>query len=197
MHSVRQSRSRILFEVCCALAIAASFVGAWMQTGAWALLPAAGVAALYGLIHAFDMAGRRDVVSVEPQRIDFATDDQCDALAGDEAGVMTATANQPLETGKDAEQSEPVTPAIPSEAGSRRTKAPRKSGGRRTKAAKETNVTELALSEEAETASIHYNAAEADSPVATEEVAHPHIEALFEPEPFARMPRRAFGRKGG
>lgn len=197
MHSVRQSRSRILFEVCCALAIAASFVGAWMQTGAWALLPAAGVAALYGLIHAFDMAGRRDVVSLEPQRIDFATDDQCDALTCDDAAIMTPTAHQPLETGRDAEQSEPVTPAIPSEAGSRRTKAPRKSGGRRTKAAKETNVTELAPLEEAETASIHHDLAEADAPVSTDEVTHPHIEALFEPEPFARMPRRAFGRKGG
>ena len=28
------------------------------------------------------------------------------------------------------------------------------------------------------------------------EAAHPHIAPLFEPEPFARMPRPAFGRRG-
>ena len=196
MHSVRHSRSRILFEVLCALAIAASFVGAWMQTGAWAFLPAAGAAALYGLIHLFDMAGRREAVSVEPQRIDFATDEN-GALACDDAGVMLAMPDLPSETGEDAEQSESVIPAAPVDTGSRRTKAPRKGGGRRTKAAKETNVAEIAPREEAETASIHHEPAEADWPVAHEEVSHPHIEALFEPEPFARMPRRAFGRKGG
>ncbi len=81
MHSFRQSRTRILFEVFCALAISASCVGAWMQTGASALLSAAAVSALYGLVHAFDMVGRRTAVAVEPQRIDFATDDQGDLLA--------------------------------------------------------------------------------------------------------------------
>ena len=45
MHSFHHSRSRILFEVFCALAISASCVSAWMQTGAQALLPAAAVAA--------------------------------------------------------------------------------------------------------------------------------------------------------
>jgi hypothetical protein len=142
------------------------------------------------------MAGTRDVVSVEPQRIDFTTDEP-EALALDDAGVLTATADQPVETGRDTEQLEPVMAAGPSEAGSRRTKAPRKSGGRRTKAAKGPNVAELASLDEAETASIHQEAVEDDSPIAHEMVAHPHIEALFEPEPFARMPRRAFGRKGG
>jgi hypothetical protein len=28
------------------------------------------------------------------------------------------------------------------------------------------------------------------------EATHPHIAPLFEPEPFARMPRPAFGRRG-
>jgi hypothetical protein len=196
MHRYRQSRSRILFDVFCALAVAASCVGTWMQTGAWALLPAAGVAALYGLVHAFDMAGPREVVSVEPQRIDFATDEP-EAVAADDAGVLTETAGQPVETGRDTGQLEPAIPAGPSEAGSRRTKAPRKSGGRRTKAAEKSNVAELAPLEEAETASIHQELADHDSPIAPEMGAHPHIEALFEPEPFARMPRRAFGRKGG
>jgi hypothetical protein len=196
MHRYRQSRSRILFDVFCAFAVAASLVGAWMQTGASALLPAAGVAALFGLVHAFDMAGPRDVVSVEPQRIDFTTDEP-GALALDYTGVLMATVDHPVETDKATEQSELAIPAASREAGTRRTKAPRKGSGRRTKAVKETNVTELASLEEAETASIHHETAQVDSLVALEEVAHPHIEALFEPEPFARMPRRAFGRKGG
>ena len=67
MHSFHHSRSRILFEVFCALAISASCVGAWMQTGAWALLPAAVVAALYGIVHTFDLRRRNSINLVEPQ----------------------------------------------------------------------------------------------------------------------------------
>ena len=49
MHSFHRSRGRILFEVLCAFVISASCVGTWMQTGAWAMLPAAFAALLYGL----------------------------------------------------------------------------------------------------------------------------------------------------
>ena len=66
MQSFHQSRARIFFEVLCALAISASCAGAWLQTGATALLPAAAVAALYGLVHAFDM--RRGTPTVAPAR---------------------------------------------------------------------------------------------------------------------------------
>jgi len=197
MHSFHHSRGRILFEVVCALVVAASCAGAWMQTGAWALLPAASVALLYGLIHAFDMAGRRPAVAVEPHRIDFAADGQGDLLAYQDAGVPLAAADQQLATGDVVEEAQLAEPAAPRASGSRRAKAPRKGGGRRASATKETKVTELAPLEVTEIASNHPEAAAAESPTAHEEVAHPHIEALFEPEPFVRLPRRAFGRKGG
>ena len=58
MHSFHHSRSRIFFEIFCALTISASCAIAWTQTGASALLPVAAVAALYSLVLAKD-AGRR------------------------------------------------------------------------------------------------------------------------------------------
>lgn len=195
MHSFRHSRTRILFEVFCALAISASFVGAWMQTGALALLPAAAVSALYGLIHAFDLIGRSAAVAVEPQRIDFATDDRADLPAVEDAGTPQAVPEERLETDKGIEQAELVE--APQKNVSRQAKAPRKGGGRRVNVPKEARVTEPALLEETKIASIHPEAAKADSPIVPEEVVQPHIEALFEPDPFVRMPRRAFGRKGG
>ena len=57
MHSFHHSRGRILFEVLCALAVSVSCVQAWMQTGASALLGAAAAAALYGIVHLFDLRG--------------------------------------------------------------------------------------------------------------------------------------------
>ena len=195
MHSFRQSRTRILFEVFCALAISASCVGAWMQTGASALLSAAAVSALYGLVHAFDMVGRRTAVAVEPQRIDFATDDEGDLLAYKGAGEPAAVAERQPDTDKGIEQAELVEAPLRNVI--RRVKAPRKGGGRRVNAPKEEGVTELAPLEEAKIASIRPEVAEPDLPIAPEEVVQPHIEALFEPDPFVRMPRRAFGRKGG
>lgn len=68
MHSPQHSRGRILFEVMCAWAAAASCAGAWIQTGASALLPAAAAAFLYGAVHLFDMAGRNPARAEEPQR---------------------------------------------------------------------------------------------------------------------------------
>ena len=58
MHSFQRSRAIILFEVACALVLSASFAAAWQQTGASALIAAAAVAGLYGLIHLFDLRQR-------------------------------------------------------------------------------------------------------------------------------------------
>src|SRR6187399_3594549 len=55
MHSFHQSRSRIAFEVLCALTVSASCAAAWMQLGATAFLPAAVATGLYGLWHLTDM----------------------------------------------------------------------------------------------------------------------------------------------
>jgi hypothetical protein len=66
MHSFQRSRANILFEVACALALSASFAAAWQQTGAPALIAAAGVAGLYGLVHLFDLRQRQaGAVTVE------------------------------------------------------------------------------------------------------------------------------------
>ena len=59
MHSFQRSRAIILFEAACALALSASFAAAWQQTGAPALIAAAGVAGLYGLVHLFDLRQRK------------------------------------------------------------------------------------------------------------------------------------------
>jgi hypothetical protein len=95
MHSFHQSRGRILFEVFCTLAVSASFVGAWMQTGASALLAAAFVALLYGFIHLFDMAGRRSAVVAEPQRILFAPDQAGEEAANADLPILEAIEDRP------------------------------------------------------------------------------------------------------
>ena len=186
MHSFRHSRSRILFEVFCALAISASCVGAWMQTGAWALLPAAVVAALYGIVHSFDLRRRNPINLVEPQEIELATDRQGDLLARLETGEQ-AVADNELEVAQPAQEAERVEPAAPRGSQGSKPKARRKGGGRRASAPEKAKVTELAPPEDAEAAFVK----------PPEYAAHPHIEPLFEPETFARMPRQAFGRKAG
>ena len=59
MLSFHQSRGRNLFEAFCATALSASFVGAWMDLGTPAFLPAAAVFGLYGMVRLFDMRGRK------------------------------------------------------------------------------------------------------------------------------------------
>lgn len=170
MHSSSQSRSRIFFEVVCALAISASCVGAWMQTGASALLPAAAVAALFGLVRASDMAGRSAAVAVEPQRIEFASVDHGEVQVGTDKGI---------------EQAELVEPALHAEVEVAKPKPPRKGRARRASATKKAKVVELAPPDEVE----------APLPVPPEEIRHVSLEPLFEHDPFVR--RAVFGRKAG
>src|SRR5678816_2222095 len=76
MHSFHQSRSRIAFEVLCALTVSASCAAAWMQLGATAFLPAAVATGLYGLWHLTDM--RRPKAASVPV---VASDHQADEPA--------------------------------------------------------------------------------------------------------------------
>jgi hypothetical protein len=186
MHSFHHSRSRILFEVFCALAISASCVGAWMQSGAWALLPAAAVAALYGIVHSFDLRRRNSINLVEPQEIELAPDRQGDFLARLETSEQ-AVANNELEVVQPAQEAERVEPAAPRERQGSTAKARRKGPSRRASAPEKAKVIELAPSEDADIAIV----------TPPEDAARPHIEPLFEPETFVRMPRQAFGRKAG
>jgi hypothetical protein len=58
MHSVQRSRGKVLFEVLCALGLAASLAGAWDQTGSSALLASAAIMALFAIYWAFGLVAR-------------------------------------------------------------------------------------------------------------------------------------------
>src|SRR5687767_12239429 len=192
MHSFQPSRGRVLFEVLCALTVSASCAAAWMQTGASALLGAAGAAALYGLVHLFDMRRPTAAHAVEPQRVDF--EPEVSEI------ILPMAAGEQMADAPVAEEAAMVEPA-PSRAGAGRRSGSRKGNGRRTKTQKAPKVTELAPADEAE---VPWPMAEEAVPAEDGELAslpeleaaHPHIAPLFEPEPFARMPRPAFGRRG-
>jgi hypothetical protein len=209
MRSFHQSRGRILFEVFCALVVAASCAGAWMQTGAWALLPVALVALLYGVVHAFDLARRNPAGAANPERIDFATDQHGSLLAPLDSGVPLAAADQQGTIDKTMEEVKLVELAAPCASKARRARAPRKGGGRRASEPKESKATERAPPEEAEVAvpvaieeaevaaPLPTEESEVAAPLTPEEAAHVPLAPLFEPEPFARQQRAVFGRKAG
>ena len=58
MHSHQRSRVKVLFEVLCALSLAASFAGAWQQTGSSALLASASIMALFAVYWSFGLVAR-------------------------------------------------------------------------------------------------------------------------------------------
>lgn len=196
MHSFQPSRGRILFEVLCAVGIGASCGGAWLQTGASALLAAAFVATLYGLVHFFDLFRRDPLPAAEPQRIDFTPDGEADLstlrnVAAPEPAVkemVEALALDPRLTEfgeaeaapvkRIADQADEVAPAKTPRKRSRPTAGQQK----KAKSAKPELLAEVS--------------AEAPEPAVVEEVTHTHVAPLFEPDPFHRMPRQGFGRRG-
>jgi hypothetical protein len=157
MHSFHYSRGRILFEVFCALAISASCVGAWIETGAWALLGAAAIAALYGLVHAFDMRRPRAARAELPQRMAFATDRQRAVLTDQGSPVAQAMADQQVVAGTVIPEAEPAevpardiipeaaTAKVPARQASKgQAKAPRKRAAKRAIAPNDSKVVEPA-----------------------------------------------------
>ena len=112
MHGLQHSRGRIFFDAVCAFAVSASCASAWLQTGASALLPAAGVALLYGLVRLFDMRTGRQ----EPQRIDFPAepaDDLPPVLATVEPRVEAASDNPPAKPARKSSGRRASTPKKP------------------------------------------------------------------------------------
>ena len=194
MHTFRPSRGRVLFEVFCALGIAACFAGGWIQTGAWAFLPAAIIATLYSLVHAFDVAGRPAFVAadgaLEMKANDHLPTDQ-------DAGVPRAASDQPLAPTNAIEGVGLVEPEAPPETQARKTKAPRKARSRR-KPTEDRKITEPVPLQKEETPFADA-IEEEEIPLAElpEEVAHIPLAPLFEPEPFVRQQRAVFGRKAG
>jgi hypothetical protein len=193
MHSFQPSRGRIFFEFLCALGIVASSVGAWKQTGASALLLAAFVAGLYGFVRLLDLSRPRAAVptATPVPRIEPVPMPQPDINSFLEAVGPESTVDHAPEPAVEARLAE-TAPAKPR----------RKSGGRKPKTAEVAKVVELVQPEEVtpEPEQAVDPAAQEEAELAefavSEESASSHIAPLFEPEPFARMQRRAFGRRG-
>jgi hypothetical protein len=194
MHRFQPSRGRILLEVFCALAVVASMVGAWQQTHASALLTAAAAVGLLAMIRLFDLGRREPAVAEEPQRIGFGPEvqDQVPAASSVEE-LVTAVEPLPMPLPVN-EAPESVEPA-PRAGNGRRKGGSRKGGGRRAGAPKEAEVLELAPAEEVEVADLPVAAVEIAETASAEPAHVPHA-PLFEPEPFVRMQRQAFGRRG-
>lgn len=199
MQSFHRSRVRIFFEVLCVFALAASFAGAWMQVGASALLAAASVAGLYGLVHAVDLFRRNPAVAVEPQRIELPSEVQTDFPAFQDADALMVVAGHELTTYDAADESPLFEPAAHQAKAGRPAKAPRK---KKTKVAEpapvvEVEAIELAPPAEGESAEAPAEEAEVAEAEPFDEVAHISHAPLFEPAPYARQQRAAFGRKAG
>lgn len=201
MHSFHHSRGRILFEVLCALAVSASLAAASIQTGASALLLAAAIAALFGLVHLFDLRPPKSAASVEPQRIEFEPELELepeihDSLTANREAETKPTPVDPQIATQNPEANADLVEAATPRAGGRRKGGSRKGSGRRASPRKTAEVLEFATAEETPQAEVVV-------PVQTEEAADfaepahvPHA-PLFEAEPYVRMPRPAFGRKAG
>lgn len=198
MHSFQPSRARILFEVLCAVGVAASCGGAWLQTGASALLAASAIATLYGLVHFFDLFRRDPSHAVEPQRIAFAEDGQADLSTVQVASapepepeideLAQVLALDPRLTDFGRAEVAPIEPVVVPFAEVAPAKAPRKGGKRTTAAQKKAKSAEPEQHAEAHV--------EDDRPAFVEEVTHTHVAPLFEADPFHRVPRQGFGRRG-
>jgi hypothetical protein len=214
MHSFQPSRGRILVEVFCALAVVASMVGAWRQTDASALLTAAAAAGIYAMVRLFDLARNEPAQVEEPQRIEFEAEAQ-DAVPAAPAVQVPLAAVELLPPALEvvSDEAETFEPAPRTGAG-RRKSGTRKSGGRRTNAQKAAEVVAFSPASETEAGPLAEVAPPAPSgdpevaevPVAEEaDVETPEVSVepthvphapLFEPEPFVRMSRAAFGRRG-
>jgi len=174
MQSHRRSRGKILFEALCGFGLAASFAGAWQQTGASALLASASIMGLAAIYWSFGLLGRDRAHQVEQPTAAIAVAPQVE-----QARAAVAVAPQfEVQTAGPSEvfAHEPEVVAEPKPVA----KAPKKPRVRKAKKVAADAVT----------------AAEQAGPAAYPDSAYQGLplEPLFEPQPFARQPR-AFGRK--
>ena len=191
MQSHRRPRGKIAFESFCAVCVGVSFVGAWSQTGAWAFLAPAFVFTLFGLYWALDMFGGDvqalaapvgladpepvvdQVLAVMPE-IRF---ERFEAPAEAVPEPVVAFAEEPeIHTDVVPFVSDPAPVAEP---------APKKA--KKPRAAKK--AAEPVIRQIEEPAPV------VDKPVFDEPHVEPHIEQLFDPQPFARQARPAFGKR--
>lgn len=215
MDPVHHSRGRILFEVLCAITVSASCVGAWVQTGASALLWAASAALLYGLVNLFDVARPRSAAIAHPPAMDFPVEQEA-GLVAEGADVPPAAADPELMLEDRIEEAQAVERAVRRSGKGRKARAPRKP--RAVRPAEEPEAMDVARPEDTDVAaslpSEQAEVSEVEPPDAAEiaqspslaqisgiptpdEASHIPVVPLFEPEPFVRQQRRAFGRKAG
>jgi len=193
MHSFHHSRGRIFFEVLCAFGIAASCVWAWQQTYATAMLPAAGIAGLYGLVHFFDMFRRRPAVA-EPVVVQPAAEQSepapvfveppvFEAPVFAEAPVEAVVEPAPKRKRKSSRQPAKVAPVAPEPEVVEAVAAP------------EPEVVEPEVFEAPEPEVVELQPTMRIVDDVPDEPEYTPATPLFEPEPFVRQQRAAFGRK--
>lgn len=169
MHSHHRARGKILFEVLCALSLAASFAAAWDEIGSPALLASAAIVALFAVYWSFGLFARRHVAA--------AAQPVAEVRAAVPEAEVPAAAPEP----QFADVPPEVQFAAPAESLAETepvAAAPKKRPARKSKKAAAA-------------------AAPSEFMVAIEEPAPDPfpLEQLFDPQPFVRQARPAFGRK--
>ncbi len=177
MHSHQRARGKVLFEVLCAFSLAASFVGAWDQTGSSALLASASILALFAIYWSFGLVSR--------DCSDHAVEPAAAVAVAPEAEVETAAPEPIFALEPEAQTAErvevyPFQPDVPTEPEPIESAPKKKRAARKTKKAA---ADAAPVVDQPEPAAF-------GEPVSN----GLHIEQLFETQPFVRQPR-AFGRK--
>lgn len=162
MHSHHRGRGKIVFEVLCALSLAASFAGAWDQTGSSALLASASIMALVAIYWSFGLVARGRVDDAEQRPVAVADVQEAEALTAVQEEVFACEPHV-------ATEPEPVAAG------------PKKRPARK---AKKAAADVAPVVERPEPAALEVPVSDALP-----------LEQLFEPQPFVRLPRPAFGRK--
>jgi len=206
MHSHRRPRGRIFFEVLCAVTVGASFVGAWIQTGAWAFIGPAFVFTLFGLYWSFDMFGSREparaAAAVEPapalafvgESEPVAPPVEIRTFEPAAAYVPESAIEEPVALAAADYAPEPVVEAKPK-------RRPKKAKPEPVAMVAEPDpqpVAEPVVEPVVEQAPVVFDEApsfEEASSFDKDEHHEPHIEPLFDPQPFVRQARPAFGKR--
>jgi hypothetical protein len=159
MHCHHRSRGKVLFEVVCALGLAASFAAAWDDIGSTPLLASAAIVSLFAIYWSFGLFARRPA--------DEVMESAAAVAIAPEAEIRIAVEPEhPVHATEFQSDPEPVVDP------------PKKRPPRKPKKAA---VPIVELSEPVAVAESSYNG--------------PPLEQLFDPQPFVRQQRTAFGRK--
>lgn len=200
MQSHRRPRGKIFFEVLCALFIGASFVGAWIQTEAWAFLGPAFVFTLFGLYWSFDMFGRpAAAVAVQPAVAPEAVR-EVEPVAAPVEFRTFEPAEEYVAFEPEPAVEEPAALAVAEYVPAPVVEAKPKRRSKKAKPEAVAIVAEKVVEPDPEPVVepvVEQEPVVFDEAPSFEEEEHhePHIEPLFDPQPFARQARPAFGKR--